>query len=121
MDWFNNWLTPDRAVGLEGSVVGAVIRLMIYGKLDWRIAVLVAACAVASSYYFAIPFAHIISKDPAMIGPSGFLIGLVALQALTGVINLFSKFSVKPWEFLQYLPFFKSGGSKADADNPDPK
>lgn len=111
---FKNFISPDRTTGLEGAALGAVIRLMIYGKLDWRLSIGVSACAVVCSYYFAAPGARIVSSDPNMIGPAGFLIGLVALQACTGIVNLATAFQIKPASFLQYLPWVGGKWRKDD-------
>lgn len=113
---FHNVISPEKAVGLEGAGVGAVIRLMIYGRLDWRIAIGVASCAMACSYYFTIPLTRIVSADPQMDGPGGFVIGLLALQVCTGIVNLGMKFAERPMSFLRFLPWFKNGTGDKDGD-----
>jgi len=114
-----NLIPADRVGGLEGSFLGALTRIVVSGKLDWRVALPIVVCALTTSYYFSRPLGNYFAPgDANAIGTAGFLIGLTAMQILTGFMKVATQFGDQPWVFLRHIPFLSRFAPKDDNDGP---
>lgn len=102
----------EDATILIGAAAGGFISLLFLGeKITWKMAVGTLSAALATSYYGVRYAESLLHFDTGMHGLLGFVFGLLAFSAMSGLFKLLRQWREAPGEVLaylaQYIPFLK--------------
>lgn len=99
----DHFLAPDKVTALEGATAGAIILLLMLGKIPWRTALLIFVSALTIAYFGTIPLAALIHAGPPWYGMIGCGEGFGAMYLFGGVRTILLSWESDPLAVLKRL------------------
>lgn len=90
------FLSPEKVDIEIAATAGALLAMLLAGKLDWKMAVTMLFCGMIGAFYFAIPICEKLGWTASMHGPVGLFIGLAAMYIFGAATAMLKKFQVDP-------------------------
>lgn len=96
-------IPQDRVGPQEAATAGAMLSMLLQGRLGWKAALTIVVAGETIAYLFTIPTAKWLGATPAWYGPIGFSFGFAGLYLSGAAMSILTEFQSQPLALVRRL------------------